>query len=176
MMMKLTIHVSVETDDPATTTDYTIGTLERAELSLATLGVTLDDAKTLLVGIHTKLQYGVVHSIRPQWATSSFMCYVEAQVGIRWAVSTAESDSNGVIMSMLVYLDPIPRCTKQRRPDTIDSTRGGYTAVLMVVRRGLHEVGSRATRASDGQAHMPVRGLSVPRKWVWLRNRRHRIS
>jgi len=49
--MKVTIHVSVETDDPATTTDYAIGTLERAELSLATLGVTLADAKTMLAGL-----------------------------------------------------------------------------------------------------------------------------
>jgi len=67
--MKVTIHVSVETDDPATTTDYTIGTLERAELSLATLGgtleraelslttlgVTLDDAKTILAGLQEVL-------------------------------------------------------------------------------------------------------------------------
>jgi len=53
--MKVTIHVSVETDDPATTTDYTIGTLERAELSLATLGLTLDDAKTILAGLQEVL-------------------------------------------------------------------------------------------------------------------------
>jgi hypothetical protein len=55
MMIKVTIHVSVETNDPATTTDYTIGTLERADLSLATLGVTLADAKTLLAGIQEVL-------------------------------------------------------------------------------------------------------------------------
>jgi len=53
--MNVTIHVSVETDDPATTTDYTIGTLERAELSPATLGVTLDDVKTLLAGMQEVL-------------------------------------------------------------------------------------------------------------------------
>lgn len=58
--MKLTIHVSAETDEPTVTTEYTIGTLERADLSPATLGLALVEAKTIVAGIQEVL---VTHQV-----------------------------------------------------------------------------------------------------------------